>query len=48
MLITRLPPALRLVDGNEHVKRDWNDVTFAPNGPHKVVERHDYNYAQGR
>lgn len=34
----RLPTALRMKFGNEHVKRDWNDVVLNPNTPKKIVE----------
>ena len=40
---TRLPTPLRLKFGEEHIKRDWNDVVLAPNSPRKIVEEVDYS-----
>lgn len=39
----RLPTALRLKFGNEHMKRQWNDVVLNPNTPKKIVEQVDYD-----
>mmetsp|Transcript_10518 Transcript_10518/g.32704 ORF Transcript_10518/g.32704 Transcript_10518/m.32704 type:complete len:438 (-) Transcript_10518:82-1395(-) len=39
----RLPTPLRLKFGDEHSKRQWNDVVLAPNTPKKIVEEVDYS-----
>eukprot|EP00928_Gymnodinium_smaydae_P038167 TRINITY_DN26376_c0_g2_i1.p1 TRINITY_DN26376_c0_g2~~TRINITY_DN26376_c0_g2_i1.p1 ORF type:complete len:441 (-),score=94.08 TRINITY_DN26376_c0_g2_i1:78-1400(-) len=37
----RLPTPLRLKFGDDHVRRDWNDVVLNPNTPKKIVEQID-------
>eukprot|EP00429_Kryptoperidinium_foliaceum_P111702 CAMPEP_0176313134 /NCGR_PEP_ID=MMETSP0121_2-20121125/67021_1 /TAXON_ID=160619 /ORGANISM="Kryptoperidinium foliaceum, Strain CCMP 1326" /LENGTH=84 /DNA_ID=CAMNT_0017655225 /DNA_START=209 /DNA_END=463 /DNA_ORIENTATION=- len=39
----RLPTPLRLKFGNEHVRRQWNDVVLNPSTPKKIVEQVDYD-----
>merc|ERR1712048_371888 len=39
----RLPLPLRLKFGDEHVKREWNDVVLNPNTPKKLVEQITYD-----
>jgi len=39
----RLPTPLRLKFGDEHTRRDWNDVVLSANTARKVVEEVDYN-----
>lgn len=39
----RLPTPLRAKFGDEHVRRQWNDVVLCPNTPKKIVEQVDYD-----
>mmetsp|Transcript_92380 Transcript_92380/g.298561 ORF Transcript_92380/g.298561 Transcript_92380/m.298561 type:complete len:452 (+) Transcript_92380:53-1408(+) len=39
----RLPTPLRAKFGDEHVRRQWNDVVLNPSTPKKIVEQVDYD-----
>jgi len=40
---TRLPTSLRAKFGDEHIRRDWNDVVLNPSTPKKIVEEVSYD-----